>query len=89
MTIRASSGRFCTVGKAAQGAKLLLMTSNETVDHDELLTPEAAASALGRSIGWVWRQAKAGRLHPVRVVGRTRFLRAEVVALGRPVTTTP
>lgn len=79
-------GRFCAVGAAQSDTRLLAMTSHESMGHDELLTPEAAASALGRSIGWVWRQAKAGRLHPVRVVGRTRFLRAEVVALGRPIT---
>ena len=49
------------------------------VDMAEVLTPQEAANMLGVGIATFWRRLRAGRLHPIRVSGRTFVLRAEVL----------
>ena len=62
------------------------MRRDPTTNIDDLLTPEGTAALAGRSLAWLWRQAKAGRLKPVQLLGRTRFRRADVEALMQPTT---
>jgi hypothetical protein len=52
-------------------------------EHQSLpLTVEAVAVAIGRSPGTVWRYAREGRLHRVRIYGRTGFDPHEVARLA-------
>jgi hypothetical protein len=50
----------------------------------EVLEPEAAAVLLGCSISTLWRRHGEGALPAVKVAGRTRFLRGDLLRYLEP-----
>ena len=60
-----------------------VLTSRD-IEADTWLSPEATAAVLGKSIATVWRRHLTGRLPAIKVDGRTKFQRADVLQLLTP-----
>ncbi len=62
------------------------MDNNEIDDHRRLMDKRETAAIWGTSIRTVEREASAGRLVKHKIRGCVRFLKADVLRLGRIIT---